>query len=73
MNNIKLNCLCSFGIFTLQTDYQQKHVSWTPVFTADENLLAGNHYYAVPKVPITAPDCWKETFAKAQAEQSVLV
>lgn len=53
-----------------KTDYQQRHISWTPVFVADENLRAGNHYYSNPKVKLNAPACWKEIVDQAQLEQA---
>jgi hypothetical protein len=50
--------------------YQQRHVSWTPMFFADENLLAGYHYYSVPKVELNVPPCWKEIVDAARLEQA---
>ena len=58
--------LTSFSIYHY---YQQRHVSWTPVFQAAENMMAGYHYYAVPKVPLNIPKCWRKLVSRHYAEQ----
>lgn len=60
---------CVFVYCFRSTDYQQRHVSWTPVFVGDENLRAGNHYYSNPKVKLNTPACWQSIVDQAQAEQ----
>ena len=44
--------------FVVQHFYQQRHVSWYPTFTSEENIRAGFHYYAIPKVIVNMPECW---------------
>lgn len=58
-----------FTTFVVHHFYQQRHVSWYPVFFSDENLRAGYHYYAQPKVKLDMPPCWKDIQASALAEQ----
>lgn len=51
--------------------YQQRHVSWTPVIMADENLRAGFHPRAVPRSPISMPACWDSIVKRARQEQNI--
>lgn len=44
--------------FTVNHYYQQRHVSWIPVFFADEDTRAGLHYSS--KAPVDIPPCWAE-------------
>jgi hypothetical protein len=60
----------SFTTFTVLHYYQQRHVSWTPVFTAIENMETGYHYYANPKVKINLPSCWKNISLTAVSDIS---
>lgn len=53
-----------FTSFSILHYYPQRHVSWTPVFTAIENMESGYHYYAVPKTRIDLPSCWSDIKAK---------
>jgi hypothetical protein len=57
--------------FTIYHYYQQRHVSWTPVFFADENLVSGHVYSAAPGTQKVAspPPCWNELIATSMAEQ----
>eukprot|EP01036_Dinobryon_divergens_P029057 gene29057-38109_t len=55
--------------FVVHHYYQQRHVSWYPVFHSDENIRAGYHYYAQPKVKVDLPPCWSNIYASAFAEQ----
>ena len=48
-----------FTTFTIQHYYHQKHISWTPVFFADENIKAGYHYSASPRQKREFPPCWE--------------
>ena len=58
-----------FMAFMILHYYQQRHVSWTPTFFADENLHAGYHYAASPRQTLTIPSCWKNVVEKAKEEQ----
>jgi hypothetical protein len=49
-----------FTTFTILHYYQQRHVSWTPVFFADENMKAGYHYSASPRQKRDFPECWRK-------------
>lgn len=60
-----------FYSFFVQHYFQQKHVSWTPVFFSDENIRAGINYQAVSKT-MNMPPCWEQIKAKALAEQHPL-
>lgn len=62
------NTIPSFHVYP--ADYQQRHISWTPVFVGDENLRAGYHYYSNPKVKLNAPPCWKAIIDQGQLEQA---
>jgi hypothetical protein len=55
--------------FSILHYFQQKHVSWTSVFLADENIRAGYHYYAVPRSPQEPPSCWNKIVEQAKLEQ----
>lgn len=48
----------SFTTFTVLHYYAQRHVSWTSVFSAIENMESGYHYYS-NNVKIDLPNCWK--------------
>lgn len=48
--------------------FQQRHVSWTPVFFGVENVIAGFEYSSgardVTAEPSNVPECWKGVVAK---------
>ncbi len=44
--------------FTVRHYYQQKHVSWIPVHTADQKVRKGKHY--INDGMLGVPDCWKD-------------
>jgi hypothetical protein len=54
--------------FTIYHYYQQRHVSWTPVFLADENIRAGAHYMD-PNNKLEMPGCWRDIVSTSYAEQ----
>ncbi len=54
--------------FAIHHYYQQRHVSWTPVFTSSENLNAGYEYTSRSQVDL--PDCWKSIAERNQALQA---
>lgn len=58
-----------FMIFAVLHYYQQRHISWTPVFLADENIRAGFDYHFVPRTAMNVPECWKDMVDFAKAEQ----
>lgn len=58
-----------FAQFIVQHYYQQRHVSWYPAFHSDENIRAGYHYYAVPKVNLHMPPCWHAVQEESFREQ----
>lgn len=60
-----------FMTFAVNHYYQQRHVSWTPVFFADENLRAGFHYYAVPRTVDPRPSCFGKLVEESRAEQGI--
>jgi hypothetical protein len=47
--------------------YQQRHVSWTPVFVADENIRAGFSYTG--RQNINVPECWNAIVTRVRKEQ----
>lgn len=53
--------------------FQQRHVSWTPVIMADENLRAGFHPRAVPRSALKMPPCWQSIVSHAREEQNFTV
>lgn len=56
--------------FSIYHYYQQRHISWIPVFTSDENIRAGYHFAETkPKIPEQVPDCWDGLVAKSRQEQ----
>lgn len=56
--------------FSIQHYYQQRHVSWTSVFLADENIRAGYNYRAPPRQqPMEMPSCWSVIVENARKEQ----
>lgn len=59
-----------FLTFTVLHYYQQRHVSWTPTFLADENIRAGYDYHATPKVESDPPECWRRMVNSARLEQT---
>ncbi len=54
--------------FTIYHYYQQRHVSWTPVFAADENIRAGFHYTSSTNKIDSGP-CWAGIVGSGYAEQ----
>lgn len=54
--------------FAILHYYQQRHVSWIPVFAADENIRAGFH--SRQRTPAEVPPCWKTIVEHYQAEQA---
>ena len=46
--------------------YQQRHVSWTPVFTVDDDIHAGYH-----RKEQDQPECWRPLVNRSQIEQSI--
>jgi hypothetical protein len=60
--------LYTFGILHY---YQQRHISWTSVFLADENIRAGYNYRNIPRSgdPMEMPSCWKAIVENARKEQ----
>lgn len=52
-----------FMSFVVLHYYQQRHVSWIPVFGAVENMESGFHYSS-PNVKLDTPDCWKNFIEK---------
>lgn len=59
--------LYTFGVLHY---YQQRHIQWTPVFFADENIRAGYHYHAVPRTPMGTPPCWEKLVSRYRADQA---
>jgi hypothetical protein len=56
--------------FSILHYYQQRHVSWTSVFLADENIRAGYNYRAPPRQqPQDMPSCWATIVQNARREQ----
>ena len=53
--------------------FQQRHVSWTPVFFGVENVIAGFDYSHGERnmnvEPGSVPDCWKEVVERNLAHQ----
>ena len=60
-----------FTTFTIQHYYQQRHVSWTPVFFADENIKAGYHYSASPRQKREFPSCWEHVVNQSLVQQEL--
>jgi hypothetical protein len=57
--------------FTILHYYQQRHVSWTPVFISAENLNVGAEYTTRGKRDI--PPCWQEIVQRnEQLQQQTL-
>jgi hypothetical protein len=54
--------------FTIHHYYQQRHVSWTPVFFSSENLNAGFEYTSRGHMDL--PECWKPIAERNQALQA---
>jgi len=65
----KLHPAERFYKFGVQHYYQQRHVSWFPMWTANENVKAGFHHYSVPKAGLEVPDCWKDIVEESKAAQ----
>lgn len=51
--------------------YQQRHVSWIPVFGAVDNLNAGFHFASDPKIKENVPDCWKDIVKRGKINQNI--
>lgn len=62
-----------FMTFAVLHYYQQRHVSWKPVFLADDNMISGYHYYAIPKVKLETPTCWESLILETLAEQEQML
>ena len=54
-----------FSQFMIHHYYQQRHVSWTPVFTTDDDIHAGYH---VKEQDV--PECWRPIVRASVAEQA---
>jgi hypothetical protein len=50
--------------------FKSKHPSWTPVFSADENLRAGFHYTQRGNVERAPPQCWAHIVNASRTEQA---
>lgn len=59
-----------FTTFTILHYYQQRHVSWTPVFIADENMKAGYHYSSSPRLKRDYPSCWERVVNESNILQA---
>lgn len=51
-----------YTTFSILHYYQQRHISWTPVFVVDDNIRTAHGY--------EIPECWKEISALNLAEQT---
>ncbi len=57
--------------FSILHYYQGRHISWTPVFAADENIRAGYSYRAIPRSPMNVESCWHELIQKTREEEEI--
>jgi hypothetical protein len=55
-----------FSTFLVHHYYQQRHVSWTPTFTTDDDIHAGYH-----KKEQEVPFCWRPIVNASITEQSL--
>jgi hypothetical protein len=57
--------------FSVLHYFQQRHVSWTPVFFADENIRAGYNFQSNPRYPMNnIPQCWDKLIAISKEDQA---
>lgn len=60
--------------FTILHYYQQRHVSWVPVVSAHENVLAGYYWGSRdPKYPVDFPPCWASLVNQSRIDQNISV